>query len=578
VRIGVLERDRCYPKRCAKECISFCPRVRSGDETIVLDEKTGKPVISSELCVGCGICIHKCPFDAIHIENLADELEGEMVHCFGKNDFHLFRLPIPRPGKVVGILGQNGIGKTTAINILSGQLIPNLGDWNTSSREAALEYWKGTEMADYLQQLFSGTIKTAFKSQYVDKLAGQSMTVKDRVNSENIERFGLSEILNRKMINLSGGELQQVAIASTLSKEADIYFFDEPSSYLDIERRIVMARNIRELTEQDKMVIVVEHDLAILDFLADMVHLIYGKKSVYGVVTQPKSVRHGINLYLSGYLKEENIRFGEEITFEVHPPSQTSRLKSLLQFGEFKKSFNSFSLETAAGRLHRGEIIGIVGPNAIGKTTFVKILAGAMDPTEGEVDTDVKVSYNPQYLRSVVGKVRDIFLTVPSLNPFYEREIIAPLNIDILYDKRVKNLSGGELQTVAIGLCLARQADIYLLDEPSAYLDANQRMTVAKVIKKAMETQAVAALVVDHDVYFIDLVSQSLMVFTGEPEVRGRGTGPYDLRTGMNIFLKDLGVTFRRDEESNRPRVNKLGSRLDREQRSAGEYYYEPLE
>lgn len=578
MRIGVLEWDRCYPKRCAKECISFCPRVRSGDETIVLDEKTGKPVISSELCVGCGICIHKCPFDAIHIENLADELEGEMVHCFGKNDFHLFRLPIPRPGKVVGILGQNGIGKTTAINILSGQLIPNLGDWNTSSREAALEYWKGTEMADYLQQLFSGTVKTAFKSQYVDKLAGQSMTVKDRVNSENIERFGLSEILNRKMINLSGGELQQVAIASTLSKEADIYFFDEPSSYLDIERRIVVARNIRELTEQDKMVIVVEHDLAILDFLADRVHLIYGKKSVYGVVTQPKSVRHGINLYLSGYLKEENIRFGEEITFEVHPPSQTSRLKSLLQFGEFKKSFNSFSLETAAGRLHRGEVIGIVGPNAIGKTTFVKILAGAMEPTEGEVDTDVKVSYKPQYLRSVVGKVRDIFLTVPSLNPFYEREIIAPLNIDILYDKRVKNLSGGELQTVAIGLCLARQADIYLLDEPSAYLDANQRMTVAKVIKKAMETQAVAALVVDHDVYFIDLVSQSLMVFTGEPEVRGRGTGPYDLRTGMNIFLKDLGVTFRRDEESNRPRVNKLGSRLDREQRSAGEYYYEPLE
>jgi len=577
MRIAVLERDRCYPKRCSNECISFCPRVRSGDETIVMDEKTGKPVISSELCVGCGICIHKCPFDAIHIENLAEELEGEIVHCFGKNDFHLFRLPIPRPGKVVGILGQNGIGKTTAINILSGQLNPNLGDWTASSREAALNYWKGTEMADYLQQLFSGTIKTAFKSQYVDKIAGQSIAVKDLVNSENIERFDLSEILNRKMTNLSGGELQQVAIASILSKEADIYFFDEPSSYLDIERRIVIARNIRELTEQDKMVIVVEHDLAILDFLADIVHLIFGKKSVYGIVTQPKSVRHGINLYLSGYLKEENIRFGEEITFEVHPPSQTSRLEPLLQFDKFKKSFDSFSLETAAGRLHRREVIGVVGPNAIGKTTFVKILAGVEEPMEGEMGTDVKVSYKPQYLRPVLGKVRDIFLTVPSLNPFYEREIIEPLSIDILYDKRVKDLSGGELQTVAIGLCLARQADIYLLDEPSAYLDANQRMTVAKVIKKAMEIQEVAALVVDHDVYFIDLVSQSIMVFTGEPETWGRGTGPYDLRTGMNIFLKDLGVTFRRDEESNRPRVNKLGSRLDRKQRSSGEYYYEPL-
>lgn len=577
MRIAVLEKDRCYPRRCSQECITFCPRVRSGDETIVMDEETGKPVISEELCVGCGICVHKCPFHAIHIENLADELEEDMIHRFGENAFRLFRLPVPQPGKVVGILGQNGIGKTTAIRILSGRLVPNLGNCSSPSPEAALEYWRGTEMHGYLQRLFAGDIHVAYKSQYVDQLARQPGTVADMVEEDAARRFGLEGIVDRGLGNLSGGELQQVAIAAALSQDADIYFFDEPSSYLDINRRITMARAIRELAEQDKMVVVVEHDLAVLDFLADLVHLIYGKKGVYGVVTQPKSVRHGINLYLSGYLKEENIRFGQEITFEVHPPPQASRTETLLSFGRLKKSFEQFTLETEAGEIRRGEVIGVVGPNAIGKTTFVKMLAGVLEPTEGTVDAEVTVSYKPQYVRPVSGTVRSVFLAISSLHPYYEREIVTPLGIDALYDKPVKDLSGGELQTVAIGLCLARQADLYLIDEPSAYLDASQRMSVAKVIKKVMENQEVAALVVDHDVYFIDLVSQSLMVFTGEPEVTGRGRGPYDLRTGMNIFLKDLGVTFRRDEESNRPRVNKPGSRLDREQRSMGEYYYEPL-
>jgi len=502
MRVAVLNSDRCHPKKCSQECVRYCPRVRSGDETIVMDEKTGKPIISEELCVGCGICVHKCPFNAIHIENLPDELEEDMVHRFGENAFRLFRLPVPKKGKVVGILGQNGIGKTTAINILSGQLKPNLGNWEMPPEDVA-EYWKGTEMYDYMSELFAGNIKVSFKTQYVDKLATADGVVRDFVSDEAIKKFEMEEIAGRKMGEISGGDLQKVAIVSAMSEDADIYFFDEPSSYLDIESRVKMAKEIRKLAE-DKMVMVIEHDLAVLDFLADSVHLIYGKKGVYGIVTQPKSVRHGINLYLSGYLKEENVRFGEEIKFEAHPPRE-------------KK----------------------------------------------ELNTD--------------GTVRDVFMSSKSLNPFYEREIVKPLGIHTLYDKKLRELSGGELQTVAIALCLSREADIYLIDEPSAYLDSSQRMSVAKVISRVMEKEGVAALVVDHDVYFIDMVSQSLMVFTGKPGVSGRGMGPFDLRTGMNIFLKELGVTFRRDEESNRPRVNKPDSRLDREQKAAGEYYYSPL-
>jgi len=576
MRIAVLDREKCHPKKCSQECMRYCPRVRSGDKTIVMDEGD-KPVISAELCVGCGICVHKCPFHAIHIENLPEELEEELIHQFGENGFHLFRLPLPKKGRIVGILGQNGIGKTTTLRILAGKIIPNLGKWEKPpSLDEVLEKWKRTEMYEYFKAIFNEEVKVAFKPQYVDTLASMKGKVGDIIEDDDVaEQLELRSILKMEMKHISGGDWQRVAIAATLQKEADIYFIDEPSSYLDINHRLQMARVIRNMADE-KMIVVVEHDLAVLDFLADIVHLIYGKKGVYGIVTHPKSVRHGINVYLSGYLKEENVRFGEEIKFEIHPPKEMRELETLVSFNRLKKVFENFSVEIEKGKIHEGEVIGVVGPNAIGKTTFVKMLAGVIEPTEGFIDSQVRVSYKPQYIKPVSGTVEEIFKRT-NLNPFYDKEVAKPLGIEELRDREIKELSGGELQTVAIALCLSREADVYLLDEPSAYLDATQRMKVAKVIKRVMEKGGVAALVVDHDVYFIDMVSQSLMVFTGKPGKEGKGMGPFDLRTGMNIFLKELGVTFRRDEESNRPRVNKPDSHLDREQKAMNEYYYEPL-
>ncbi len=81
-------------------------------------------------------------------------------------------------------------------------------------------------------------------------------------------------------------------------------------------------------------------------------------------------------------------------------------------------------------------------------------------------------------------------------------------------------------------------------------------------------------MVVDHDIYMIDMLSDRLLVFEGQPMVRGEVHGPFNMREGMNRFLKNIGITFRRDEETKRPRVNKLDSRLDRTQKAEGEYYY----
>ncbi|MFW6121466.1 MAG: ribosome biogenesis/translation initiation ATPase RLI [Petrotogales bacterium] len=588
MRIAVLLKDRCKPKRCALECIKYCPRVRAGDETIVMGENN-KPIISEELCVGCGICVNKCPYDAIKIIGLAEELKTDLVHQFGKNGFRLYRLPLPKKGNCIGILGQNGIGKTTAIKILAGQLKPNLGNYaDETNWTDILEYYSGTEMYDHFKDHSNNKITCVLKPQYVDKLP---KTIKGKIgdilkkadNSGNfdniVEKLGIENVLDKEIQKetISGGELQLVSMAAALIKDVDLYFFDEPTSYLDIHQRLKVARIIRELSKEKK-VIVVEHDLAVLDFQCDNVHIMYGTEGAYGVLTFPRSVRHAINTYLSGYLKEENIRFGETIEFSAHPPRQHQEMSILISYDNLAKSFRDFDLEVEQGIIRHGELIGVVGPNAIGKTTFVKMLAGIVKPTKGKIEYDLKISYKPQYISPKYrGTVRE-FLEMDAqklfTSSFFKAEVYDPLHLKYLLDRQLETLSGGELQRVAVASSLVKEVDIFLIDEPSAYLDSEQRMIVSRMLRRIMEKSGKSALVVDHDVYFIDMVSDALIVFDGVPGKHGKAQGPYNLHEGMNRFLKDVNITFRRDEETQRPRVNKPGSYMERKQKQSGEYYY----
>jgi ATP-binding cassette subfamily E protein 1 len=587
MRIAVLMKDRCQPKRCNRECINYCPPVRTGTETIALSEK-GKPVIAEELCVGCGICVHKCPFDAIKIIGLPKELEGELVHQFGKNGFRLYRLPVPKTGQVIGLLGPNGIGKTTAMSILSGQLVPNLGEYDRPGRwDKVIDKYSGSEIHDYFVPLADGKLRTAMKPQYVDMLPTvhkglvrkllEKVDDKGEVDSVS-ERLGVKNVLGRDIAKLSGGELQRVAIAATLLKDADVYFFDEPSSYLDIFQRLEIAKVIQELSTR-KQVVVIEHDLAVMDFLSDLVHIMYGDEGAYGVMAQPRAVRTAINVYLEGYLREENIRFRDtHIKFEKRPPRADWEGEILIKFPALTKRFKTFTLKVGQGTIRKGEVVGAVGPNATGKTTFVKLLAGEVEPTAGKVSGEASISYKPQYIKpEFEGTVREMFaksIGKDFESGFFKAEVSHPLHLKYLMEKDVDTLSGGELQRVSIAECLGKTADIYLIDEPSAYLDSNQRMIASKTIRRAIEKIGKSAVVVDHDVYMIDLISDSLMVFSGEPSVKGVAEGPMEMRDGMNQFLKNVEITFRRDPDSGRPRINKKDSRLDREQKSKGEYYY----
>jgi len=587
-RIAVLDQDKCKVKKCSQPCVGFCPMVRSHVEAIRVEGN--KAVISESLCSGCGICVKKCPFKAISIVNLPDELEKDCSHRFSANSFKLFRLPMPTAGMVLGLLGQNGIGKTTSLKVFSGEIKPNLGRFNDPPDWPELiQFYRGSSLQEYFQRISEKKLKVSSKPQYVDKIpkaiSGKVGELLEKVNERKqlnsiAEELELKKVWDRPLEVLSGGELQRVAVAAALSREADVYLFDEPSSYLDVKQRLVVARAIRSLKEQQKIIIVAEHDLAIIDYLSDQICLFYGEPAVYGVVSHVHGVRTGINIYLQGYIPDENIMFRREaIVFHEKPPTAGSNVGgTLLKWDHMEKSFEKFKLSIEPGEIKIGEIVGILGPNGIGKTTFVKILAG-LEKTDDERQLgELTVSYKPQYIApDYSGTVQELLMNVAKENftsSWYKTEIAQPLRLQVLMDRNVMELSGGELQKVAIAACLSRKADLFLLDEPSAYLDVEERLNMAKTLRRVVETHGIPAFVVEHDVVTQDFIADRLMVFNGEPGVNGTANQPTNLRNGMNTFLKEMDITFRRDSVTMRPRVNKDDSQMDKFQKSIGEYYY----
>lgn len=589
-RVAVLDEELCKPKKCGLECIVYCPVNKTGGECIVQRPEDGKAVISEDLCTGCGICVKKCPFDAIVIVNLPKELGEHKIHQYGINSFRLYHLPTPKKGSVVGLLGRNGMGKSTILNILSGNLKPNFGEYDKKVEwEDVFEKFHGTELKTHFETILSANTKISIKPQLVYKIpkffkgtTKEMLRKFDELDMSDqiVEQLNLTSSLNKNTNELSGGELQRLAVAITTMKDADYYFFDEPSSYNDIYQRLAVAKVIQNLARRGKTVTIIEHDLTLLDYLADYIHILYGEPGAYGIVSSLQTTKTGINNFLEGYIPSENVRFREKMfRFDSFNPTEDMLLNTkVTQYSTLVKKFNSFNVKISAGAIRKGEVIGITGANALGKTTFMKIIAGIEKTTEGTVETHSKISYKPQYIsQDYDGDVKSLLYYVYQNaieGSLVEEQIIIPMGIKKLYDKNVKNLSGGELQKIAITSTLIQNAEIYALDEPSAFLDIEERIALAKFIQRFVRAQNKSAIIIDHDMQLIDIVADSLIIFEGSPSIEGYASAPMSKINGMNEFLKNLSITFRRDDSTGRPRVNKDLSRLDKMQKESGEYYY----
>ncbi len=590
-RVAVLDKDLCQPKKCGLECIKYCPVNKSGADCIILNEETKKAQIDEDVCNGCGICVKVCPFEAITIVNLASELASDKIHQYGPNSFRLYKLPTPRKGEVVGLLGRNGMGKSTVVNILSGNLKPNLGRYeNPPEWDEILKYYGGTELKSHFDKIKNKQLRASIKPQQVHHIAqafdgtGKELIEKydERgVSRELIKELGLENSMEQNLKELSGGELQRLAIAAVASKDTEFYFFDEPSSYNDVFQRKSVARVIQSLAKIGKSVMVVEHDLTLLDFLSDYIEVLYGEPAAYGIVSSVLSTKIGINVFLDGYLPTENVRFRDKkFSFDISSSStdEFQEGSEILSYPKLEKKYTSFSVTIEPGRVRKGEVLGIMGANALGKTTLMKMIAGVEKPDFGEIDKKIKIAYKPQYLQNDIDA--EVIALLDKANngaiegSQEEEQILDPLKIKKLYNKSVKNLSGGELQKVSVAACLLQKVDLYALDEPSAFLDVEDRITIAKFLQKFVRSFGKTAIVIDHDIQLMDLISDSMIIFEGVSGLSGHATSPMPKADAMNRFLKSLDMSFRRDEKSLRPRVNKLESRLDKEQKSSGNFYY----
>ncbi|MCF2139783.1 MAG: ribosome biogenesis/translation initiation ATPase RLI [Candidatus Lokiarchaeota archaeon] len=634
-KVFLIDYDLCSPQSCGRPCVKQCPinlsnarkknHIKKAEVPIRFKKSADKMIIISEFCIQCGVCLNVCPRNAIFSIFLLDEPEPEsLTHEYSyipakigrdssqittvNRGFRLYGLPTLLPGRVTGLCGPNGIGKSTVLNILSGDLKPNFGSINLSEKISENRYWKillehirESEMRTHFKETFENSRKIAYKRQvlrvlfekYQNKTVGEILKSQKNIDIEFFnqiwEHLDIDAIANRKLAQCSGGELQRFAISSVLIQEAGCYLIDEPCTFLDIKKRIKLAELLRKRaagfnSSKQYPVLVVEHDLAILDYLSDVIHLFYGKPHQFGVITKVQSTKAGINAYLTGFLKTENIQFRKsQITFRRSVGNRSwDNARIFASYGRISKTFDTFRLDVDPGIIYEGEILGIVGENGTGKSTFAKIMAGQIKPDPHSEFKSVNryVSYKPQYItRNYDGSVKDFIMEYSKNYDFSDsmkQLLYSPLGVDVLLNTPVKDLSGGQLQRVFISTALAKRAELYILDEPSAYLDIEERLHISSVIRAMTKRMSATTIVIEHDLAIVDALSDRLFLFTGKPGVHGKTIGPLNKREGMNEFLKILDITFRRDEDTGRARINKKDSSIDKRQRANNEYFYAP--
>ena len=422
--IVVIDQDKCKPN---SEAFAFLKRNAGtcGKECILVRKKMA--TVSEQACAVCVNRCKQCPGDAVSVVKLPSNLETDTSLRYGPNSFKIHGLPEPRPGHVLGLLGKNGVGKSTALGILSGRVKPNLGITSPPQPEwiDIVKYYRGSDLQNYFSKVVEDKLRVAVKPQleasFARRLRGKKVRdlMKARDERGMMDRYSkemdLEHVLDREVQDLSGGELQRFAVACTLCKDADVYMFDEVSSFLDVKQRLQTTELMRSLVHDGKVewgkedgvmiaskkyVIVVEHDLAILDYMSDFVQCIYGSPGAYGVVTPRSKVRNGINHYLAGYIPSQNMRFRRyELTFKVTTSdflvvtedSEIDEAKGkggkqkklgLLTYPEMTKTkirkneegeeVSKFTLHIRSGNFRDGECIVLLGENGTGKLYCMK--------------------------------------------------------------------------------------------------------------------------------------------------------------------------------------------------------------
>lgn len=604
-RLAIIDSNKCKPTKCNKECKTWCPVERQGKQCVDIEDvgtmvKTKLAKISETNCIGCGICVKKCPFDAISIVNVPSEFGQFITHRYGENGFRLYNLPTLRQGQIHGIIGSNGGGKSSILNIFSGVVIPNFENFEkTPTAKTVLASFRGNETQKYFQKLYKNELKIVTKIQHVESCVDPSLTVKEYILSKTdvfkndlITQLDITNLLEKNMRMLSGGELQRVLCATTLMISADVYVFDEPSNFLDIKQRLKLAKAIKNTISSDKYCLIVEHDLSMLDYMSDYISIIYGAPTAFGTSSLPHSTAEAINMYFDGYLPAENVRFrttGYKLNDigEIYENSIDATVT--YSYPETTITYPNYKCKIEGGTFPTSSNINIVlGENGSGKTTFINYVHDII-----KKDNTLTISMKDQNLNMTKFKLADgtypsvqelFYRTIKSstVDPLFISDVVKPLNIDKIKDRKINELSGGELQRVCICLCLGTDAQLYCIDEPSACLDIEQRMIIVKIIKKFVMHNNKIAFVIEHDLLMAMMMAQEtnsqVIVATENDESTNDSksytiNAPIKSKDGIDKLLQEMNITVRTEQQHGRPRINKMNSSKDKEQKACNKYY-----
>ncbi|MFH0971496.1 MAG: ATP-binding cassette domain-containing protein [Candidatus Micrarchaeota archaeon] len=556
-RIAIVDRNLCNPVKCNLECMKNCPANRLRKEcTFLVDKKTAERHIdfkyeySKEIrsnCVayieptlsqGCNICAKSCPFHAINVVNLPEAKAEEMVFTYGKNSFSLYKLAIPRTG-IIAIVGENGCGKSTNLKLIAGRLAPQ----NFPSKEIK-EYFEGLVENGlvYKPQEISGEGERRKVRDLLEKLGeGEKLAELKKI-------FDLGGIYGRDLDQLSGGELQKVVVVAALLKDKSTYFLDEPFSFLDYVYRIRLINYLLK-NFTGKKVLMIDHDISLLSYLCKQSYLMFGEAGAYGIVSQVYATDRAINMLMEGYIGPENMRFREEGIAYKHYFGEQHKSK-LFEIGGMELKRGDFKLTSKQPiQIYEGEIVGIAGKNGIGKSTFCR------DAFEKD---GAHLAFKEQILKRENGLAGKYF----ERRDLFSENYLKSMKMHKLEFYNIEKLSGGELQKLEIFKALNQEKLAYILDEPTNMLDVSARILLSKMLRERVGSEK-AVLVVDHDLEFLYNTVDRLIVMDGESGKHGEVAGIFGKDEGIRMLMEEFDLSYRRDPETKRLKLNKKGSKKD---------------